>query len=266
MSTGIVYLMYHEIQSPGRELIDDAPGYARYVVTIANFRAQLARLRAGNFLGLNVTDALAPDQETPVSRVVTTFDDGCETDLTVAAPLLREHNYNATFYVTTGHIGRRGYLTKSQLLELAALGFEIGCHSMSHRLLLDLPLDQLHIEIVVAKEQLEQLIGKRVAHFSCPGGRWNRRVAQVARDAGYESVATSRVSANRRTTDRFRLSRVAVMRDTSLAEFERYCRGEKLLKRQAQDAVLNVAKKALGNWGYQKFRASVLGGRGAPQG
>jgi len=263
MNTSLVYLMYHELQTPGRELIDGAPGYARYVVTTANFRAQLARLRADNFSGLNVTEALALDDASTAPRVVITFDDGCETDLTLAAQLLREHNYNATFYVTTGNVGRRGYLTKSQLLELSALGFEIGCHSMSHRLLLDLPPDQLHIEIVAAKDQLEQLLGKRVAHFSCPGGRWNRRVAQVASDAGYESVATSRVSANRRTTDRFRLSRVAVMRDTSLSEFARYCRGEKLLKRQAQEAVLSVAKRALGDRGYQKFRSTVLGGRGA---
>ncbi len=266
MNTGLVYLMYHELQLPERELIDGDPGYVRYVVSAADLRAQLAQLRAGNFSGLNVTDALACDHETPAPRVVITFDDGCETDLTVAAPLLREHGYSATFYVTTGHVGRRGYLTKSQLLELSALGFEIGCHSMSHRLLLDLPPDQLHTEVVAAKEQLEQLIGKRIAHFSCPGGRWNRRVAQVARDAGYESVATSRVSANHRTTDRFRLSRVAVMRDTSLSEFDRYCRGEKLLKRQAQEAVLSVAKKALGNWGYQKFRSTMLGARGTPQG
>ncbi len=263
MNTGLVYLMYHELQSPGRELLDGAPGYARYVVKTADFRAQLSQLRAGNFSGLNVTQALAHDQETSAPRVVITFDDGCATDLTVAAPLLQAHHYNATFYITSGHVGRRGYLTKNQLLELSALGFEVGCHSMSHRLLLDLPLDQLHIEIVAAKEQLEQLIGKRIAHFSCPGGRWNRQVAQVACDAGYESVATSRVSANRRTADRFRLSRVAVMRDTSLSEFDQYCRGEKLLKRQAQEAVLGVAKKALGNWGYQKFRSAVLGGRGA---
>lgn len=262
MNTGLVYLMYHELRSPGRELIDGDPGYARYVVTTANFRAQLAQLRAGNFRGMNVTDALACKIATSTPRVVITFDDGCETDLTVAAPLLCEHNYDATFYVTTGHVGRRGYLTKSQLLELSALGFEIGCHSMSHRLLLDLPPAQLHTEIVAAKDQLEQLIGKRIAHFSCPGGRWNRQVALMARDAGYESVATSRVSANGRTANRFRLSRVAVMQATSLSEFDRYCRGEKLLKRQAQEAVLSVAKKALGNWGYQKFRSTVLGGRG----
>jgi peptidoglycan/xylan/chitin deacetylase (PgdA/CDA1 family) len=260
--SGVAYLMYHELGVEGRPLVDEDPGYSRYVVGAGAFRAHLAHLRAGNFRGLNVTEALseggAPDGGAP--RVVLTFDDGCETDLTVAAPLLKEAGYNATFYVTAGHVNRRGYLSAAQLRELGDMNFDIGCHSMTHRLLLPAVTDaQLHTEIAEAKDVLEDLTGRRVSNFSCPGGRWTKRVADFARAAGYETVATSDVGLNTAATDRLRLARVAVMRHTTQADFARICRGEGLWKLRARDAVLGTAKKALGDAGYRKFRSRVLG-------
>lgn len=259
--SGIAYLMYHELGVEGRPLVDDDPGYSRYVVDAGEFRAQLAHLRAGNFRVLNVTEALRQDKGADDSpRVVLTFDDGCETDLTVAAPLLGEAGYNATFYVTTGHVNRRGYLSAAQLRELSDMEFDIGCHSMTHRLLLPGVTDaQLHTEVVEAKDRLEQLTGRRVLNFSCPGGRWSKRVAATARAAGYESVATSNIGLNTASTDRLCLSRVAVMRHTTLAELARICRGEGLWKLRARDVALRTAKKALGDAGYRKFRSRVLG-------
>jgi peptidoglycan/xylan/chitin deacetylase (PgdA/CDA1 family) len=262
MDHPVVYLMYHEIELAGRAAVSADPGYLRYVVTAERFRAQLARLRAENFRGLSVAEALDEDSasaQTAGPRVVLTFDDGCETDLLTAAPALADAGYGATFYVTAGHVGRRGYLSAPQLRELAAQGFDVGCHSMTHRLLTDLPDDALRAEVVEAKARLEDLTGRRVANFSCPGGRWSRRVVEVAREAGYESVATSRVGANVAGADRFRLSRVAVMRATGLGEFARYCRGEGLWKRRALDGALTLAKRALGNSAYQKFRTNLLG-------
>src|SRR5262249_26074061 len=141
---------------------------------------QLARLRAGGFRGLSVGEALAGGAgEGP--EVVLTFDDGCETDLVTAAPLLEEAGFRATFYVVTGFVGRPGYLGAAQLCELAGRGFEVGCHSQTHAYLPDLDEAGLDEEVAGAKGRLEQLLGRRVEHFSCPGGRWSRRVAAAAR-------------------------------------------------------------------------------------
>jgi peptidoglycan/xylan/chitin deacetylase (PgdA/CDA1 family) len=256
MSNGIVYLMYHEIRLPDRRLVDEGPGYARYVVTEPAFRAQLQWLRTQKISGVNVTEALAPDDSR--SRVAITFDDGCETDLLTAAPLLQAANFNATFYITTGFTDRPGYLSKKQLRELSDAGFDIGCHSQTHSFLPDLPPEDMRREIAEAKDELEQITGRRVANFSCPGGRWNQSVAQTARAAGYDSVVTSRIGVNAPGVDPFRLARVAVMETTTLAAFEKICRAEGFWQRQLQDAVLGSAKKMLGNSAYLKFRAVVL--------
>lgn len=267
MSARAVYLMYHELAEPGRPLVDEDPGYARYAVAAEDFRQHLSRLRSAGARGLSVGEALAAngaktndekDAGGNEGGVVITFDDGCETDLTVAAPLLEEAGMKATFYVVSGHVGRRGFVSKSQLRELAERGFEVGSHSVTHSLLTDLAPERVRAELADSKDALEQLTGRRVAHFSCPGGRWSPLVARLAAELGYESVATSRVGANGRASDRFRLARVAVMRHTTLADFERCARAEGLLRRRAQDAVLSLAKRALGNGAYQRLRSTAL--------
>ena len=270
MSGALTYLMYHELGLEGRPTVEPDPGYVRYVVRAEAFREHLAALAREGFRAVSVGEALGRGETGPTGagggpgrRAVLTFDDGCETDLTVAAPLLREAGAGATFYVVSGFTGRPGYMTAAQLRELADLGFEVGSHSKTHPLLPDLSDARLRAEVFESKDELEQATGRRVAHFSCPGGRWDARVVSAAREAGYESVATSRVGANAAGADRFRLARVAVMRSTSAAEVARLCRGEGFFKRRAQDAALTFAKRALGNGAYQRFRSALLGdGRG----
>ena len=255
---GVIYLMYHELEVVGRALCKTGPGYIRYVIPADNFRAQLASLGAAEFRGLNVTEALA-DENRQEHCVVITFDDGCETDLLVAAPLLKEVAFNATFYVVAGFVGRPGYLSATQVRELSELGFEIGSHSMTHSYLPHLEEQELRAEIVDSKDRLEQLTGRRVAHFSCPGGRWQSRIAELALVAGYASVATSGIGTNSAATDRFRLSRIAVLRGTSTTTYMRLCRGEGLLALRAQSLLLTTAKDLLGDAMYERVRASVLG-------
>ena len=256
-TSGTVYLMYHELEVPGRELCRTEPGYMRYVVTEALFREQLARLEEKGIRGISVTEALQnPPDRGPAIAI--TFDDGSESDLIAAAPALRERGFNATFYVVPAFLGQRGYLSGRQLCELSNLGFEIGSHSMTHAFLTDLDAERQHIEIAGAKETLEQIIGRRVDHFACPGGRWNRQVSQIAEQAGYRSVATSRIAANPASADRFRLARLVVERNTTMAEFENTCGARRLLARQVRVAILAAAKGALGNSVYEKVRSTVL--------
>ncbi|HKG15737.1 MAG TPA: polysaccharide deacetylase family protein [Pyrinomonadaceae bacterium] len=261
MGDGVVFLMYHELETAGRPLCEEGAGYARYVVGAEDFKQHLSHLRSGGLRGVPVGEALKNDGGDAVAhRVCITFDDGCETDLLFAAPALEDAGFGATFYVTVGHLNRRGYMSESQLHELSDAGFDIGSHSLTHSYLHDLEDGRVREEVAGSKERLEQLTGRRVAHFSCPGGRWDSRVARLAREAGYESVATSAVGVNTRATDPFRLSRVAVTRGTTVQEVLRVSRGEGLAARRARVAVLDVAKRVLGNSIYERLRTAALGG------
>ncbi|MGI8497993.1 MAG: polysaccharide deacetylase family protein [Gemmatimonadaceae bacterium] len=259
MSVDLVILMYHELELPGRELCEEGTGYRRYVVAATDFRAQLARLGAGDARATSVSEALAAP---PGPRsVAITFDDGCETDLITAAPALAERGYGATFYVTVGRVGRSGYLATRQVRELSDLGFEIGCHSLSHAYLPGLSPTRLEQEIGESKDSLEGLTGRPVIALSCPGGRWSRRVADAARARGYESVATSRIGTVSPNADPFDLPRVAIMRDMSASDVEAVTRAQGLRARWIRAAALDAAKRVLGDNTYERLRATALGSR-----
>jgi peptidoglycan/xylan/chitin deacetylase (PgdA/CDA1 family) len=253
---GIVFLMYHELELPARPVSQTEPGYVRYVLPVSEFQEQMRSLKRAGVRGLSVSDALA-FRDAPA--VAITFDDGCETDLLTVVPILRALGFGATFYITVDFLGRRGYMSEEQLRELGNLGCEIGCHSQTHAYLTDLDDAGLHREIVEAKQRLEEISGKKIKHFSCPGGRYDGRVANIARAAGYVSVATSRTFANSRSTDLFALGRVAVLRGTALQKFDEICRGQGLWKLTARDTVQSTVRSVLGNSLYDRVRAVLLG-------
>jgi peptidoglycan/xylan/chitin deacetylase (PgdA/CDA1 family) len=251
---GIVFLMYHELEEPGRALCQSEPGYVRYVLQASEFRGQMQLLASKGWRGVKLSNALSYQPKT----VAVTFDDGSETDLVCAVPILQESGFGATFYITTGFVGKPGHLSPSQLRELCALGFELGCHSMTHAYLTDLDDQGLHREIAEAKTQLEQIVGRPVEHLSCPGGRHNQRVSEVARQAGYRTVATSRMRVNSATADRFALGRVAVMRGTSPAAFEDLCCGRGLKRHDLLVRLRESARSLLGNNVYDRLRNAIL--------
>jgi peptidoglycan/xylan/chitin deacetylase (PgdA/CDA1 family) len=252
---GTVFLMYHELELAGRPLCQSEPGYVRYILPEESFRSQMMWLAQGQWRGLSVSEAL----EYPSAKsVAITFDDGSETDLISAAPILKESGFRATFYVTAGFVGRRGYLSPAQLRELRESGFEIGCHSMTHAYLDDLDAAGLRVEIVDAAKKLEQMIGEKVLHFSCPGGRFDERSLNLAREAGYRSFANSRTHANASGTDPYRLGRVAVLRGTDQTKFKSICTGQALWRIRSSDRVRDAAKRALGNTVYDRLRALML--------
>jgi peptidoglycan/xylan/chitin deacetylase (PgdA/CDA1 family) len=249
------FLMYHELGLPGRNPCAREPGYTRYVVPVSNFRDQMHQLARSGWQGISVSQAL---QSWVDNAVCITFDDGCQTDLISAAPVLEEASFSATFYVTAGLLGKPGYLSESELRSLRALGFEIGCHSLTHAYLTDIDPLRLREETKKAKDCIEQIIGAPVDHFSCPGGRWNRTVVRALKDAGFHTMATSRTGLNASRTNPFALSRIAVLCDTPAANVVRYCRGQGLLHTRFQEKVRSAVKLVLGNSIYDNLRRVIL--------
>lgn len=252
---GIVFLMYHELELPGRALCQSEPGYVRYILSREHFRSQISWIAQKGWQGLSVGEALGYPSG---NSVAITFDDGCETDLITAAPILKENGLNATFYVTAGFVGRPGYMSSDQLRQLHTLGFEIGCHSMTHAYLDDLDPSALRREIFDAGKRLEDIVGEKINHFSCPGGRYDDRTRDLAREAGYRSLATSRAHANSAATNPYSLGRVAILRETNEVKFRRLCTAEALWQVRLGESLRGAAKRVMGNALYDRFRNLLL--------
>lgn len=254
-SGGIAFLMYHELGLPERAPCRPDRGYTRYVVPASDFRAQMERLAGEGWHGRSVTQAMESFGD---KCVCITFDDGCETDLISAAPLLKRLGFGATSYITVDYLNKPGYLSHAQLRELHAMGFEIGCHSLTHPYLTDIDNDQLRQETAGAKDRLEHIIGARVDHFACPGGAWNARVAQAVTHAGFRTMATSRTAVNFPATDPFALSRVAIFNGMSSDEIAAICRGQGLRGTRVKQAVRDYARRVLGNTLYVSLRGLIV--------
>src|SRR5258708_25326671 len=252
----IVFLMYPGLEIAGRRFCQSESGYVRYILPRETFRSQMEWVKESGWRGLNVGEAVRYPAE---SSVCITFDDGCETDLIAAAPVLREFGFNATFYLTAGFLGTPGYLTTTQVPDLDAQGFQIGCHSMTHPYLSDLPEPELKREVVDAKLQIEAIVGHLIEHFSCPGGRYDRRTLQMARLAGFATVANSQFRENSSGTNPYELGRVAMLRDLTIEGFAATCHGRGLWRKRLQHPARRSAQRPLGHHPYDRLRAALLG-------
>jgi peptidoglycan/xylan/chitin deacetylase (PgdA/CDA1 family) len=143
--------------------------------------------------------------------VTTSWDDGHALDLRTAE-LLCKFGLKGTFYVTFNHPGRPE-ITPGQIRELAALGMEIGSHTLSHRLLIQVPPGEVFRELNESKRRLEDIVGQPVRAISYPLGYTNAAVLQAWKQAGYTLG---------RTTEAFRWSyRFDPARMPVTAEFNR---------------------------------------------
>lgn len=75
----------------------------------------------------------ASPETIPPKTVVLTLDDAVRSHLTVAAPLLKEYGFGATFFISQLWLNNKEhFLTWEEIAELHKMGFEIGNHTWTH--------------------------------------------------------------------------------------------------------------------------------------
>lgn len=256
--------MYHELAVPGRPLADGRAGYAAYCVHRDAFRAQMLALAGAGLRGTSLGRARALGD---ARSFAVTFDDGCETDWTDAAPVLCELGFGATFFVVAGFLGRPGHLAPAHVRALADAGFEIGSHTLWHRPLTALAPREVERELTGSRAALEDVVGGPVVHLSCPHGRWSPAVAAAARAAGYRTVSTSQAGRNAPGTPGARLRRIAVRKDASADRVAAVvARGDGLRQAILRGVALDAGRRLLGARGYAALRERLLRSSGQGDG
>jgi peptidoglycan/xylan/chitin deacetylase (PgdA/CDA1 family) len=248
--------MYHELEVPGQKLALEGDLYAKFVVTAADFETHMRRIASEGWIARGVASWLQQPADRP--EVVVTFDDGAATDLLNAAPILQELGFGATFYLTVGFLGKPGFLTTSQARTLAGLGLEVGSHSMTHSFLTDLSEREIRHELLDSRHRLEDICGVPVLSFSCPGGHVTKRAVEIAREAGYTSLTTSKVQRNQRGGSAFSLGRVAITSGAAPDDVWRAVKWEGMARQQLRSVVLTTARDVLGNSLYYALRRGLV--------
>jgi peptidoglycan/xylan/chitin deacetylase (PgdA/CDA1 family) len=180
-TTGLFFPFYHEVMP------EFADGLRRH-------------LRAFRRLGPLVSwehalDVLAGRRPLDGPMFCLSFDDGHPSWPEVVVPVLREFDAPATFFLTTGLVGRPGNLTWADCRKLVAAGYSMGSHTVNHPRLADCGDDTALRELVVSKWAMEDQLGVEVRDFAAPYGHpavdFGERDVQAAREAGYRSFAST---------------------------------------------------------------------------
>jgi len=82
------------------------------------------------------------------------------------------------------------YMSAEQLKQLSDNGFEIGSHGMSHSLLTAdyMNAEKALNELQKSKQWLEAVTGLPVTAYCFPAGRYNAKMIELAKQAGYTST------------------------------------------------------------------------------
>ena len=180
--------MYHAIWSSADGSLPLTESH-EHAVEAGDFRDQLDAIVSGGYGTIKLADLERPGSE-PKSILIT-FDDGHESDLTIAAPELARRNLHAIFFVIWSYLGTPGYLNRDQVLELHNQGFEIGSHGLTHAPLTEICPAAASSEMLESKRRLEDLLQEPIAGLALPFGHYNDEVLQAAWAAGYRRVMTS---------------------------------------------------------------------------
>jgi peptidoglycan/xylan/chitin deacetylase (PgdA/CDA1 family) len=170
---------------------------------------------------LRLFDSLAKsgDRKPPIQI---TFDDGEQSQLHNALPLLTARGISARYFVTPGLIRTAAkFLGWDELKTLQNAGHSIQSHGWSHKFLTFCSDRELSHELRASKQLLEEKLGTAVEEISVPGGRWNRRVIEACAAAGYKRVYVSDpwITTTRSGVDV--IGRFMVRRTTTNAELQK---------------------------------------------
>ncbi len=152
--------------------------------------------------------------------VAITFDDGLESFVHNAVPVLEELSIPATVFAVADAFGARPawgesyfgpeerVMSAEQLRELPAL-ISVGSHTLTHPNLASLSSEASAREITESRNKLEALLRRPITTFSFPHGEFNDSCVAECREAGYERVFTTVPTLLRGDQNEYLVGRVA---------------------------------------------------------
>lgn len=188
-------IMYHDVV-PEAEMAQLPGERIHYAIGLEKFREQMQFLKNRGKIGIHFSRFYRLLQEDPGELfsgkyVVLTFDDGHDSQVKFAVPVLQEMGFTATFFAVADWIGTVGFASENDLKNLIAAGMDVQSHTASHLFLIELNSHQSVRELLGSKRKLEAIIGKPVEFLSLPGGRSDHSVWQLCGAYGYRGILTS---------------------------------------------------------------------------
>ena len=183
--------------------------------------------------------------------VTTSWDDGHPSDLRVAS-LLDKYGLRGTFYIPRG--GLDEILAPAAIRELAS-AFEVGAHTLHHRVLTTASPAEAKEEIVASKSWIESVTGAPCSMFCPPEGKYSPVLLKMVAEAGYLGLRNVELA----SLDFPRLRKGCLLMPTTIQVYSHrpttFARNA--IKRMALGNLLRVARR-MRSTGWRELAISLL--------
>jgi peptidoglycan/xylan/chitin deacetylase (PgdA/CDA1 family) len=127
-------------------------------------------------------------------EVLVTFDDGNETYLQYALPILERYQIPSVNFLVWVPLVKKEHGSMSLEAAKHFAGHPLitfGVHSLTHPNLAEINYEQAKAEIIDSKRNLEEALGKPMHYFTYPSGFFNDQPVELVRQAGYRLAFTT---------------------------------------------------------------------------
>jgi|GEM_PF-1417207 len=239
--TVVNVLCYHrfterKITNPAKKKTGDT-----YYISPELFEDHIKFMKKNGYSIIKMADYLEyldKRRSLPKNPVVITIDDGYKSIYQEAYPVMKKEKISAITYLYQNFLpGGKAALNVKEIREMAADGFEFGCHSNTHpvltmryvkekgkknRYMEDMEyLKFLEKEIIEPKGYLEEKTGLKIETMAYPFGSYSTEVIQFVRRAGYRAAFSVVPSMNTKETDRYALRRTMIYNTTTVDDLKK---------------------------------------------
>ncbi|MFA5162668.1 MAG: polysaccharide deacetylase family protein [Elusimicrobiales bacterium] len=197
--SGLPVLMYHKIGVPPK-----GSKLGNLWVSPEVFAKQVDYLLRHGYapvLFRDIAAAARGERELPPNPVLITFDDGYRNNYTEAYRILKEKGAKGNIFLVYNTLGKNNewhnpdsehwlpMLTWEEINEMLASGvMDMGAHTMNHKNLAKIPLEEAAWEMRECKKRLEEKLGHEIPCFAYPygSGAFVPEVRQKALEAGFK--------------------------------------------------------------------------------
>ncbi|TMK71154.1 MAG: polysaccharide deacetylase family protein [Actinobacteria bacterium] len=213
---GVPILMYHVVSAP--------PGSAHYpdlFVRPDDFAKQMGWLAKHGYRAVTlkrVYDSWTQGANLPAHPVVISFDDGYLSQYTRALPVLRTHHWPGVLNMEVNFLHGVGALVPWRVRKLIDAGWELDAHTLTHPDLTTLDDAELWRQVHGSRVALRRLFHVPVDFFCYPAGRYDARVINAVKLAGFLGATTTNYGLAR-PPGLFTLNRIRINGSDGLSGF-----------------------------------------------
>ncbi|MFS0576578.1 polysaccharide deacetylase family protein [Sporosarcina sp. 179-K 3D1 HS] len=196
IDTGIPVLMYHDI-------VHKKTDQNVSKLEVAKFQEQMDYLKRNHWTTITPTDLelwVQKKKTLPKKSVLITFDDGYESTILLAYPILKKHGFQATSFIITSRVNRPGMVKEEDLIRTQDVYSYQNHTHMFHLFntksnlsyLQSESQEAIYLDILQANQSIEEILGdgSRVTAHAYPYGKRGPQAVRALMASGITSAYT----------------------------------------------------------------------------